>query len=746
MDPMSTAPSSSQGIQLDIGGMTCAACVRRVEKALRKTPGVSDAVVNLATHQATVQVEPGTAVGALEAAVADAGYRASVAAADHAPTDEARALARRVLVAVLFGLPVVAIGMTHGLLVVPRAAWISLALSTPVLVAGAPIYRAALGALRHRTADMNVLVALGTLAAFGYSGVATIAPSALARGHHDVPPVYYEAAVAVLALVLLGRWLEARARRRAGEALGRLRALVPLTASVLVDGVEERRPLAEVALGELVVVRPGSGIPVDGEVVEGASSVAEAVMTGEAIPRDRGVGDAVLAGTTNTWGRLVVRVARAPSESALATIVGTVEAAMGSRAPIARLADRVAAVFTPVVLAVAVITFAGWMLFGPSGEAALLATVSVLVVACPCALGLATPTALVAGLGRAAELGVLFKSAAALEHLGGVDTIAVDKTGTLTEGRPDLVSTEVVGDLAALGIADEDALLALVASAEEPSEHPLAGAFLRAAGARGVVVRPPDSFAATPGRGVVATVGGREVAVGSPAFLAERGVVVDAVSVPARGATPVAAAVDGAAAALYALGDEPRPDARAAVAALRGMGIEVVMITGDARAAAARVAQEVEVSRVLAETLPAEKAARVRALREEGRRVAMVGDGVNDAPALAAADVGVAMGSATDVAAVSAEVVLLRDRLSGLAGAVGLARRTLRIVRENLFWAFAYNVVALPVAAAGLLSPMLASAAMSLSSVSVVMNSLRLRRFRSTEAAGMPGVTAPRHP
>jgi len=746
------AGEPEERVVLAIGGMTCAACARRVEKALRKAPGVDDAVVNLATHRATVVYAPGhTGIAALEAAVADAGYRASPAAAHGGDDDAARALGRRVAVAVAAGAPVVALGMSHGLVHVPGAAWIELVLSVPVLAwAGAPIYRAAWGAVRHRATDMNVLVALGTLAAFVYSLAATVWPRGLARGHHGAPPVYFEAAVAVIALVLLGRWLEARARRRAGESLGRLRALVPPTAAVLVDGVETRRAVERIAAGDVVVVRPGQTIPIDGEVIEGASSVAEAVMTGEAIPRDRGPGDTVLAGTTNSWGRLVVRASRDATSTALAQIVDAVEAAMGSRAPIARLADRVAAIFTPVVLVIAAITVAGWLALGPGDDvaarlpAALLAATSVLVVACPCALGLATPTALVAGLGRAAELGVLFKSAAALERLGSVDTVVLDKTGTLTEGRPDLVAVDVVG-----GRSDAE-LLALVASAEEASEHPLAGAFLRAAGARGIAVRHADTFMSSPGRGIVATVAGHEVAVGSPTFLRERGVAIDPARLDALtsgGATPVAAAVDGTLAALYALGDRARPGSRAAVAALHAAGLETVMITGDSRAAAERVAADLGITRTVSETMPQDKAARVQQLRRDGRRVAMVGDGVNDAPALAAADVGVAMGSAADVAAVGADIVLLRDDVSGLSGSVALARRTLRIIRENLFWAFSYNVLALPIAAGALypstgwlLSPMLASAAMSLSSLSVVLNSLRLRRFRTGHPAGMPRI------
>ena len=743
MDPSPTA--TEERVDLAIDGMTCAACARRVEKALRATPGVSDAVVNLATHRAAVVIEPdGAGVDALAAAVAGAGYRASPAARG---TDAARGadrdLRRRLVVALVLGAPVVALGMSHGALDSHLLPWLELALSLPVLTwAAAPLWRAAAGALRHRTADMNVLVALGSWAAFLYSTAVTAWCSL--GDCASAPAVYFEASVAIVAMVLLGRWLEARARRRAGEALGRLRRLVPPTAMVLVDGEagkEERRAIERLAAGDLVVVRPGQTIPIDGEVVEGESSVAEAVLTGEAMPVDKRPGDPVFAGTGNGWGRLVVRANGDAGTTALARIVAAVEAAAGTRAPIARLADRVAAVFTPVVLAVAAFTFVAWLAFGSGAElgarlpSAIVAGVAVLVVACPCALGLATPTALVVGLGRGAEIGVLFKSAAALERLGGIDTVVIDKTGTLTEGRPEVVVADVSPG------RDADEVLALTAGAEQGSEHPIAGAFLREAGARGIAVPAVARSEITPGRGIVAAVQGREVTVGSPRFARERGVALDearVATIAERGLTVAVAAVDGTVAAVYGIGDHPRRGAREAIARLRARGIEVVMLTGDARPVAERVAAEIGVARVITEALPEDKAREVAALRAAGRRVAMVGDGVNDAPALAGADLGIAMGSAADVAAESAEVVLLRDDLGSLAAAVELARRTVATIRQNLVWAFAYNVAALPVAAGALypatgwlLSPMLASAAMVMSSLSVVLNSLRLRRFEA---------------
>ena len=676
-------------ITLAIGGMTCAACARRVEGALRKAPGVRDATVNLATHEATVVVDPGaTGADRLAAAVAGAGYRASAEVSADPAADEARALGRRAAVAAIAGTPVVVIGMLHGLVALP--AWISAVLSIPVIWAGLPLVRGAIGALRHRTADMNVLVTIGAAAAFGVSLTG---------------PSYWEAGVAVIGFVLVGRWLEARARRHAAAALGRLRRLVPPFANVVVGEHDEPRPVDALVAGDVVLVRPGETIPIDGEVIDGASSVAEAVLTGEAMPVDKLPGDRVSAGTRNEWGRLVVRATRDAGATTLAAIVAAVEAAVGSRAPVARLADRVAGAFVPIVLVIAAATLiatGSWM-----------RAVAVLVVACPCALGLATPTALVAGLGRAAERGVLFRSAVALERLAAIRTVAVDKTGTLTEGQPFVTS----------GLGD-DRVLALVAGAEEGSEHPLAGAFLRAAGARGVAVAKATAFLATPGRGVVATVEGHEVVVGSPRFVRERGIAVDAA--PPPGATPVVAAIDGEVAAVYAVGDHPRAGAREAVAALAALGVEVVMLTGDARPVAERVAADLGIGRVIAEALPADKAAALAGLG----RVAMVGDGVNDAPALAAADVGVAMGSATDVATSSAAVVLLRDDLGALAAAIALARRTMRIVRENLAWAFAYNAIAIPAAVAGALTPMLASGAMAFSSLGVVLNSLRLKAAR----------------
>jgi len=679
-----TAP---ERIDLPVGGMTCAACARSIERTLSATPGVARASVNLATETATVEYDPARArvrdfIGAIE----DLGYSVPESGKNVSAQPPAELLyRRRLMVAAGLALPVMALGMLH------RWPWVQLALTLPVvLYAGAGFYTAAWSALRHRSANMNSLIALGTGTAFLYSVYETV------RGGHDV---YFEAAAVIIALILTGRLLEARARAKAGAAIRRLVDLEPPRARVLRDGAEAEVPAAEVRCGDTVVVRPGERIPVDGTIVAGESAIDESMLTGESMPVEKGPGGAVFAGAFNRSGSFRFTATQVGSGTVLRRMIEMVRQAQGARAPVARLADVVSGYFTLGVLAAAAMTFAVWFFLGPFA-AAMVNAVAVLIIACPCALGLATPTAIMVGTGRGAERGILIKGGEALEMAYRIDTVVLDKTGTLTHGKP-----VVTAILPAAGVS-EDELLRLAASAERYSEHPLGKAVVEAAAGRGIALAEPAEFAATAGHGVRARVDGRQVAVGRP------GVTVT---------------VDGAAAGSFEIADTLKPEAAAAVARLRAMGLEVWMLTGDSRAIAERVASEAAIEHVLAEVLPDQKAAEIRKLQAAGKRVAMVGDGINDAPALAQAALGIAMGSGTDIAIEAGDITLMRGNLNGVPDAIALSRRTMRVIRQNLFWAFAYNTLGIPVAALGLLSPMVASAAMALSSVTVVTNSLRLR-------------------
>ena len=629
-------------------------------------------------------------------------------------------------------------------------------LTTPVVFySGAPFYRSAWAAFRHRAADMNTLIAIGTGAAYLYSVLVTVMPGLLSGGGGmtrtpdaasgmSMTPVYYEAASVIIALILLGRMLEARAKGQTSDALRRLIGLQAKTARVvrLVSGESRELDIAmeEVVPGDIVIVRPGEKIPVDGRVTEGRSAVDEAMLTGESMPVEKAVGDSVFGATINKTGSFRFAATKVGKDTALRQIVKLVQDAQGSKAPIARLADVISGIFTPIVLCIAVATFVAWFLLSPPETRFAMAFVNaigVLVIACPCALGLATPTAVMVGTGKGAESGVLIKGGEALETAHKLTTIVLDKTGTITAGEP------VLTDVLVSGSMTEDELLVLVASAERSSEHPLAAAIVKGAEARGLTLASATDFNAVAGHGIRATVNGRMLLLGNAKLMHDEKIDVGDLAprsdaLAAEGRTPMFVAVNGAVAGLVAVADRVKPESAVAIAALKALGLEVVMMTGDNQRTADAVAREVGVDRVLAEVLPEDKARQVKALQAQGKVVGMVGDGINDAPALAQADIGIAIGTGTDVAIEASDITLLRGDLRGVVSAIALSKATIRTVKQNLFWAFAYNVIGIPVAAGllypitgWLMSPVIASAAMSLSSVSVVTNSLRLRRFRA---------------
>jgi Cu+-exporting ATPase len=770
-EPLVDSPGDH--VQLDVGGMTCASCAARIEKRLNRMEGVT-ASVNYATEKAKVALPPGLSVDAVIAQVEATGYTAwlhppagTAPPAEGAtppgepaePADDTRPLRHRVVVSALLAAPVVALAMIPALQF-DAWQWLSLTLAAPVVAWGAwPFHRAAWANLRHGAATMDTLISVGTLAAFGWSLYALFlgdaGDPALRHGFSLTPErgmgasqIYLEVAAGVTVFILAGRYFEARAKRRSGAALRALLELGAKDVAVLRDGHEVRIPVDQLAAGDRFVVRPGEKVATDGTVDEGTSAIDASLLTGEPVPVEVGPGDAVTGATVNAGGRLVVRATRVGADTALAQIARLVEDAQTGKAPVQRLADRVSAVFVPVVIALAAATLGFWLAAAAtdSAAAAFTAAVAVLIIACPCALGLATPTALMVGTGRGAQLGIVIKGPEVLESTRRVDTIVLDKTGTVTTGKMALVDVATVD-----GVSTDQALL-LAGSLEDGSEHPIARAIATGARDRGAPLVPVESFANREGLGVQGVVDGHAVVAGRERFLADWAIhLTDELraardTAEAQGRTPVFVGWDGAAKAVLVVSDRVKDGSAEAVAGLRALGLQPVLLTGDNERAARAVADLVGIDRVVAEVLPTDKVDVIRRLQDEGKVVAMVGDGVNDAAALAQADLGLAMGTGTDVAIEASDLTLVRGDLRAAVDAIRLSRRTLATIKGNLFWAFAYNVAALPLAAAGLLNPMLAGAAMAFSSVFVVSNSLRLRRFRPQHAGTTPAGTGEPEP
>ncbi len=735
-----TKPENAQKISFPVGGMTCAACQARVQRALQAEPGVSDAMVNLVTNSAAVVYDPQTVTPQrLIDAVRATGYDAALPASDEdvvasgaaAEIEHARGLSIKAVWSVAAG--VLAMALSMGAMGSSAVNYALLALTAVIIAwAGRDIYRAALKTVLHRSADMNVLVTLGTAAAFLYSVVATVSPASFAR-KGIAPAVYYEAVIFIIGLVLTGRAIEARARTRTTDALRKLATLLPNSARVQRDGAWQDVPLSQVRPGDVILVRPGERLPVDGKILDGSSEIDESMLTGEPLPVTKSAGDSVVGGTVNTTGSFRYVATSVGSNSVLARIAKLMRDAQLSRAPVQKLADRVSAVFVPTVLVIALVTFVVWLVVGglPALPHAIVAAVSVLIIACPCAMGLAVPTAVMVATGRGAELGLLIKGGEILQRAGDIDTVVFDKTGTITEGRPRVVR------VAPTDSNSERDVLAIAATLESHSEHPLASAIVKRAGEMGISPLRVEDFRSHTGSGVTGVVEGQSAAVGNAALIGKLGLefpVSRAAQNAESGESELFVVSRGKLAGTIVVADVVRQTSRVAVDHLRQLGVDSVLLTGDRSAPAESAARSVGIDRVIAEVLPADKVDVVKELQRGGRVVAMVGDGVNDAPALAQSDVGMSMPKGTDIAVEASDVALLRSDLTAVPTAIALSRRTMRTMKQNLFWAFIYNVIGIPVAAGVLypilgvlLNPVIASAAMALSSISVVMNSLRLR-------------------
>ncbi|MBX2990575.1 MAG: copper-translocating P-type ATPase [Bacteroidetes bacterium] len=734
-------------LTLPVQGMTCASCVTRVEKALKKIDGVQEASVNLASEKAKVEFDAAKVnVEKLRAAVADAGYSLVVSETESSQSDGGEThqsrtmqhLKRELILSGSLTVPIMAISMAS--MFESYASWsplsleqtnkLLLLLTTPVLfIPGRRFFKGFWSALKHFSADMNTLVAVGTGSAFVFSTIAVLFPEALGHAGHK-GHVYFDTTATIITLILLGKLLESKAKSRASDAIRKLMGLQPKTARVMRDGVEQDVSINDVIAGDAVIVRPGEKIPVDGVVLSGTTTVDESMVTGESMPVEKNIGGNVIGGTINKNGSITMRASAVGKDTLLAHIARLVEEAQGSKAPIQSLADKIASVFVPIVIGIAAVTFAGWYFATDAGfNHALVHFIAVLIIACPCALGLATPTAIMVGTGRGANLGILIKNAGSLERAHRIQTIILDKTGTITEGKPK------VTDVVAFDGFDEVTILKHAVSLERKSGHPLGNAIVEYAQRNTVAAVEAEAFQSLTGFGVAGVVEGLPVAVGNLSLLKEYAIHLNGreerlTRFAADGKTPVFVAIDSKPAGIIAIADTIKPTSAEAIRRMKQMGLEVVMITGDNQRTANAIATQAGVERVIAEVLPQDKARSVQELRKEGRTVAMVGDGINDAPALAAADVGIAIGTGTDIAMEAADITLMRGDLMSIVHAIRLSSATLRTIKQNFFWAFVYNTVGIPLAAFGLLDPMMAAAAMAFSSVSVVSNSLRLKRFR----------------